>query len=50
MQQTSPGSESAILVSIDLGDADYNESLMELRLLADGRGQASAARCGVVRG
>ncbi len=38
MQETSPGSESAILVSIDLGDADYHESLQELRLLAETAG------------
>ena len=38
MQQTSPGSESAILVSIDLGDTDYQESLAELRLLAETAG------------
>jgi GTP-binding protein HflX len=43
MQQTSPGSESAILVSIDLGDADYNESLMELRLLAETAGVRTLA-------
>ncbi len=38
MQQTSPGVESAILVSIDLGDTDYHESLAELRLLAETAG------------
>ena len=43
MQQTSPGVESAILVSIDLGDADYHESLEELRLLADTAGVRTLA-------
>ncbi|MDO8351538.1 MAG: GTPase HflX [Gallionella sp.] len=38
MQQKSAGSESAILVSIDLGDTDYRESLEELRLLAETAG------------
>jgi GTP-binding protein HflX len=38
MQETSPGSEAAILVSIDLGDTDYQESLAELRLLAETAG------------
>jgi GTP-binding protein HflX len=38
MQETSPGSEAAILVSIDLGDTDYQESLSELRLLAETAG------------
>lgn len=38
MQQTSPGIESAILVSIDLGDTDYQESLAELKLLAETAG------------
>jgi GTP-binding protein HflX len=32
------GTESAILVSIDLGDTDYHESLEELRLLAQTAG------------
>ncbi len=43
MQQTSPGSESAILVSIDLGDTDYHESLAELRLLAETAGVRTLA-------
>lgn len=43
MQQTSPGTESAILVSIDLGDADYQESLAELRLLAETAGVRTMA-------
>ena len=43
MQQTSPGSESAILVSIDLGDTDYHESLEELRLLAETAGVRTVA-------
>lgn len=43
MQHTSPGSESAILVSIDLGDADYHESLQELRLLAETAGVRTLA-------
>ncbi len=43
MQETSPGSESAILVSIDLGDADYHESLQELRLLAETAGVRTLA-------
>ena len=43
MQQTSPGSESAILVSIDLGDTDYHESLTELRLLAETAGVRTLA-------
>jgi len=38
MQQRLAGSDSAILVSIDLGDADYHESLEELRLLAETAG------------
>lgn len=38
MQQTSVGPESALLVSIDLGDTDYAESLAELRLLAETAG------------
>jgi GTPase len=38
MQQTSTGPESALLVSIDLGDTDYQESLVELRLLAETAG------------
>jgi GTP-binding protein HflX len=43
MQQTSEGTESAILVSIDLGDADYRESLAELRLLAETAGVRTLA-------
>jgi GTP-binding protein HflX len=43
MQQTSEGKESAILVSIDLGDADYRESLAELRLLAETAGVRTLA-------
>ena len=43
MQQTSPGSESAILVSIDLGDTDYQESLAELKLLAETAGVNTVA-------
>lgn len=43
MQPTSEGSESAILVSIDLGDADYHESLQELRLLAETAGVRTVA-------
>jgi GTP-binding protein HflX len=43
MQQTSPGVESAILVSIDLGDTDYRESLAELRLLAETAGVLTVA-------
>ena len=43
MQQTSPGTESAILVSIDLGDTDYRESLEELRLLAETAGVRTLA-------
>ena len=46
MQQTSESPPSAILVSIDLGGADYRESLEELRLLAEnapGRGVAGGA-------
>ena len=38
MQQPSAGSESSLLVSIDLGDTDYQESLAELRLLAETAG------------
>lgn len=43
MQQSSAGSNSAILVSIDLGDADYRESLEELRLLAETAGVRTLA-------
>ena len=38
MQQKPKVSESALLVSIDFGDADYRESLEELRLLAETAG------------
>ncbi|MGZ8967507.1 MAG: GTPase HflX, partial [Gallionella sp.] len=38
MQQTAATPESALLVSIDLGDTDYQESLAELRLLAETAG------------
>lgn len=37
------GTESAILVSIDFGDADYYESLEELRLLAETAGVRTVA-------
>lgn len=43
MQKTSEGSEAAILVSIDLGDTDYRESLAELRLLAETAGVRTVA-------
>ncbi len=43
MQQTSEGTQSAILVSIDLGGADYRESLEELRLLAETAGVRTLA-------
>ena len=43
MQQTSEGPPSAILVSIDLGGADYRESLEELRLLAETAGVRTLA-------
>jgi len=43
MQQHSAGSNSAILVSIDLGDADYRESMEELRLLAETAGVRTLA-------
>ncbi len=38
MQKKSEASETAVLVSIDFGDADYRESLDELRLLAETAG------------
>jgi len=38
MQQPSPGSEAAVLVSIDFGNSDHSESLQELRLLAETAG------------
>ena len=43
MQQKSKASEAALLVSIDLGDADYRESLEELRLLAETAGVRTLA-------
>ena len=43
MQPTSEGTQSAILVSIDLGDTDYRESLEELRLLAETAGVRTLA-------
>jgi GTP-binding protein HflX len=43
MQRTSEGTQSAILVSIDLGGADYRESLQELRLLAQTAGVKTLA-------
>lgn len=43
MQQKSKTSESALLVSIDFGDADYRESLEELRLLAETAGVRTLA-------
>ncbi len=43
MQSKSAGPESAILVSIDFGDADYRESLEELRLLAETAGVRTLA-------
>ncbi len=43
MKATSEGTPSAILVSIDLGGADYHESLEELRLLAETAGVRTLA-------
>jgi GTP-binding protein HflX len=43
MQQKSKVSEAALLVSIDFGDADYRESLQELRLLAETAGVRTLA-------
>ena len=43
MQQKSAGSETAVLVSLDFGEADYNESLEELRLLAETAGVSTLA-------
>jgi GTP-binding protein HflX len=43
MKQKSEGSEAALLVSIDFGDADYRESLEELRLLAETAGVRTLA-------
>lgn len=47
MQQTSAGPDTAVLVSIDLGESDYSESLEELRLLA---GTAGVRALAVVEG
>jgi GTP-binding protein HflX len=38
MQSPPPGTESAVLVSIDFGESDYSESLDELQLLAETAG------------
>jgi GTP-binding protein HflX len=43
MQQNSAGSELAVLVSLDLGEPDYAESLEELRLLAETAGVQTLA-------
>lgn len=43
MKQKSEGSEAALLVSIDFGDADHRESLEELRLLAETAGVRTLA-------
>ena len=43
MQQPSPGSEAAVLVSIDFGNSDHSESLQELRLLAETAGVRTLA-------
>ncbi|MFZ3016918.1 MAG: GTPase HflX [Gallionella sp.] len=43
MQQNSTGSELAVLVSLDLGEPDYAESLEELRLLAETAGVQTLA-------
>jgi GTP-binding protein HflX len=43
MQQPSAGTESAVLVSIDFGEADYSESLDELKLLAETAGVRTLA-------
>ncbi|MFY9260931.1 MAG: GTPase HflX [Gallionella sp.] len=43
MQQTSAGTESAILVSINFGEPDYAESLEELKLLAETAGVNTVA-------
>ena len=43
MQQKSSGHEAAVLVSIDFGDSDHNESLAELRLLAETAGVRTVA-------
>lgn len=38
MRRQLDGSDGAIQVSIDFGESDYNESLTELRLLAETAG------------
>ncbi len=43
MQQTSAGTDTAILVSINFGEADYAESLEELRLLTQTAGVRTVA-------
>ncbi len=43
MQQNATGSEIAVLVSLDLGEPDYAESLEELRLLAESAGVQTLA-------
>lgn len=43
MQQPSPSSEAAVLVSIDFGNSDHSESLQELRLLAETAGVRTLA-------
>lgn len=43
MQQRTAGTESAVLVSIDFGEADYSESLDELKLLAETAGVRTLA-------
>ena len=43
MQQKPAGPEAAVLVSIDFGDSDHNESLAELKLLAETAGVRAVA-------
>ena len=43
MPQPSTGAEAAVLVSIDFGDSDHNESLAELKLLAETAGVRTVA-------
>jgi GTPase len=43
MQQTSAGTEAAVLVSIDFGDSNHSESLQELLLLAESAGVRTLA-------
>jgi GTP-binding protein HflX len=43
MQHQTAGTESAVLVSIDFGEADYSESLDELKLLAETAGVRTLA-------